>query len=227
MLGYAAHRYLGTGVETTDLRWPNNDFKSYIKNYDGDYIINCIGAIPQRTNKFEINYELPIWLEENSNCRIIHPGTDCEMDNDEYGISKSKASRYLAFHGTNTKIIKTSIIGHEINTKASLLDWFLNSEGEVFGYTGAMWNGVTTLQWATECLEMMQNWNYYGKCNVISSECISKYELLNIIKEVYDKDIVIKQNDSVSVNKCLIGEIRKIPIKEQLIRLKEFYNNVN
>ena len=74
---------------------------------------------------------------------------------------------------------------------------------------------------------MMQNWKYYGKCNVISSECISKYELLNIIKEVYDKDIVIKQNDSVSVNKCLIGEIRKIPIKEQLIRLKEFYNNVN
>ena len=226
MLGNAVHLYLGTRVETTDLRWPNDDFKSFIKNYDGDYIINCIGAIPQRTDKFEINYELPIWLDENSNCRIIHPGTDCEMDNDAYGMSKSKALRYLASHGTNTKIIKTSIIGHEINTKASLLDWFLNSEGEVFGYTRVMWNGVTTLQWATECIEMMQNWRYYAKCNIISSECISKYELLSIIKEVYNKDIVINQNDSVSVNKCLVGEIKKIPIKKQLIRLKEFYNNV-
>ena len=126
MLGNAVHQCLNVKIETTDLRWPDDEFKSFIKNYEGDYIVNCIGAIPQRTDKFEINYELPIWLEENSNCKIIHPGTDCETDNDEYGVSKRKASSYLTVHGTNTKIIKTSIIGHEIDSKVGLLDWFLN-----------------------------------------------------------------------------------------------------
>ena len=213
MLGNAVHRCLEAKIETTDLRWPDEDFKSFIKNYEGDYIVNCIGAIPQRTDKFEINYKLPIWLEENSNCRIIHPGTDCETDDDDYGMSKSKASRYLALHGSDTKIIKTSIIGHEIDSKVSLLDWFLNSTGEVFGYTKAMWNGITTLQWTKECYIMMKEWEKYAKCTVISSECGSKYDLLNTIKEVYNKNIVINKNDSVSVNKCLRGSIKVIPIK--------------
>ena len=225
MLGNAVHRCLEAKIETTDLRWPDEDFKSFIKNYEGDYIVNCIGAIPQRTDKFEINYELPIGLEKNSNCRIIHPGTDCEMDNDDYGTSKSKASRYLALHGSDTKIIKTSIIGHEIDSKVSLLDWFLNSTGEVFGYTKAMWNGITTLQWTKECYIMMKEWEKYAKCTVISSECGSKYDLLNTIKEVYNKNIVINKNDSVSVNKCLRGSIKVIPIKKQLIELRRFYEH--
>ena len=91
MLGNAVWRYLiresepDTELRTSvteetqiiaGLRWPNEDFKDVLKNYDGDYVVNCIGAIPQRTNKFEINYELPIWLDENVDCRIIHQATD-------------------------------------------------------------------------------------------------------------------------------------------------------
>ena len=33
--------------------------------------------------------------------------------------------------GHNTKQVVTSIIGHEIETKFSLLDWFLNAEGQI------------------------------------------------------------------------------------------------
>ena len=225
MLGNAVHRCLEAKIETTDLRWPDNGFKTFIKNYEGDYIINCIGAIPQKTDDFDINWVIPIWLDLHAPCKIIHPGTDCEMDNDDYGVSKSKASRYLALHGSDTKIIKTSIIGHEINTKVSLLDWFLNCEEEVFGYTKAMWNGITTLQWAKECNIMMKEWEKYAKCTVISSECVSKYDLLNIIKRVYNKNTVINKNDSVSVNKCLRASIKVIPIEKQLIELKEFYEH--
>ena len=227
MLGNVVCDYLrgldDTTIVTTRHRWSTDSFKTFVKNFDGDYIINCIGAIPQRTDKFEINYELPIWLDENVDCMIIHPATDCEMDEDDYGRSKFKAGRHLAIHGTKTKQIVTSIIGHELNTKVSLLDWFLNSEGEVSGYSECYWNGNTTLEWAKQTHKMMNNWERYAKRTVISTECISKYDLLNIIKEVYDKDIVINENYDVMINKCLNGQIKVPPIKQQLEELKVFY----
>ena len=178
MLGNAVYSYLMGEVDTLltiDGRWPDDEFLTKIVSADVDYVINCIGAIPQRTKDFEINYELPIWLDKNLECRVIHPGTDCEMDNDHYGISKVNASDYIKNDGKRTKIIKTSIIGHELNSSNSLLDWFLKSEGSVFGYTEAMWNGNTTLEWAKTCLNLMNNWNDYEVENIIKSYCISKY----------------------------------------------------
>ena len=102
---------------------------------DIDVIINCIGAIPQKVDKFDINWEIPIWLNENTNCKIIHPATDCEIDISNYGLSKKRATDYIKNYGKSTKIIQTSIIGPELNSNDSLLEWFLSQRGEVYGYT--------------------------------------------------------------------------------------------
>tara|TARA_B100000287_G_scaffold51856_1_gene45798 strand:- start:264 stop:983 length:720 start_codon:yes stop_codon:yes gene_type:complete len=228
MLGNCVDKYLSSfkNIETfnVDGRWPNDNFLTEIVNMDVDYVVNCIGAIPQRTKDFEINYELPIWLDKNLECRVIHPGTDCEMDDDHYGISKVNASDYIKNDGKVTKIIKTSIIGHELNNSNSLLDWFLSSEESVFGYTECYWNGNTTLEWAKQAYKMINNWEKYARSTVISTDCVSKYELLNIIKEVYNKDIIINKNDDMKINKCLNGHIKLSPINEQLEELKKFYN---
>jgi dTDP-4-dehydrorhamnose reductase len=225
MLGNAVYKFLKGSHEVTVIlrRWPSVAFKDEVSSYRGDYIINCVGAIPQRTKDFSINYDLPVWLEQNAACRIIHPGTDCEMDDDEYGVSKKEAAEFIKSRGERTKIIKTSIIGHELTTTCSLLDWFLNSEGEVFGYTRAYWNGNTTLQWAKECYSLMINWGEYDKCTVFATECLSKFELLNIIKDVYRKDIIIHPKDNVPVNKCLVGRVIVPSIRQQLIELRDFY----
>ena len=73
MLGHMVHKYLSTKNDcellTTDLRWPSEDFENLIIDFwygqQGDYIINCIGAIHQRTSDFDVNTELPIWLDDN------------------------------------------------------------------------------------------------------------------------------------------------------------------
>jgi len=57
----------------------------------------------------------------------------------------------------------------------------------------------------------------------IESTCLSKFDLLSLIKEVFNKDIEIVPNSSVEVNKCLVGGIETKSIKEQLIELKEYY----
>ena len=226
MLGHMVVSYLseqGVEVTTTHHRYLTPDFADTVTGYTGDYIINCIGAIPQRTKDFSINETLPQWLDTLANTRIIHPGTDCEIDSDEYGVSKKAARDFLILKGTRTKILKTSIIGPELDSKASLLEWFLNSEGTVSGYSRAMWSGITTLEWAKQCYTLMTNWDEAQVENIIESTCLSKFDLLSLIKEVFNKDIEIVPNSSVEVNKCLVGGIETKSIKEQLIELKKYY----
>ena len=123
----------------------------------------------------------------------------------------------------NTKIIKTSIFGPELKTKASLMEWFLSQEGEINGYSEYYWNGNTTLTWAQYCLYLMFNWDELPIENILEGECVSKYNLLLLLKEVYNKDITINPIDSPLFNKCLKGTIKTLPLKEQIIALKEFY----
>ena len=228
MLGHMLVKYLTNQnytIHTIDYRFPSKEFKNKVLNFKGDYIINAIGAIPQKTNLFDINHELPVWLDKYINNKIIHAGTDCEIDNNDYGISKRIASNYIKESSTNTKIIKTSIIGPELGSRSSLLEWFLNSENDIKGYTKAMWSGITTLEWAKQCLSLINGWDEYNKENIIESTCLSKYDLLLLIKKVFNKDINIIPEDKVSINKCLKGTIKTLNIETQLQELKNYYYN--
>lgn len=225
MLGHMVAKYLkdqNINIKTTSHKYPSSEFEQDVLSFNGDYIINCIGSIPQKTKNFSVNYDLPLWLSNNAKVKVVHPGTDCEIDDDEYGISKRKARDYILENSINTKIIKASIIGPELTSKSSLLEWFLNSDGSVSGYTKAMWNGITTYEWAKQCLKLMNDWEGHSKETIVSSECVSKYELLEIISSVFKKQIIISPVE-LGVFKCLIPNIKASDIKTQLEELKEFY----
>jgi dTDP-4-dehydrorhamnose reductase len=230
LLGHMVKKYFdlkNIQTITTNYKWPDSSFKEKVKSIECDYIINCIGAIHQKTKIFDINWELPIWLDLNCKAKIIHPGTDCEMDNDEYGISKKAATNYLLSFGTQTKIIKTSIIGPELNSNYSLFSWLLTQQpkSEINGFGSCYWNGNTTLMWAQICEKIINNWENYPKQTIISSKCISKYDLLSLIKEIYNLDIKINISHNVVTNKCLVPTIKTPSIKNQLIELKTFYGS--
>lgn len=232
MLGHMVFKYLKTKtvlLETTGTRWPSNEFKNKIKNYDGDFIINCIGAIHQRTNNFDVNWELPIFLDFYSKCNIIHPGTDCEIDNDNYGVSKKIARDFIVNTSKNTKTIKTSIIGPELNSKASLMEWFLSNEdySTVNGYSQYFWNGNTTLSWAEQAYNHLIRWDDYTKETILSSPCISKKEILESINTAFERKIIIHEKNDIVCDKCLNGNIITPHIKEQIYKLKEFYYDKN
>lgn len=229
MLGHMVKKYLDSVNEfeiiTINYRWPSDEFKKSIENFDGEYIVNCIGAIHQRTDRFEINWELPIYLDFYSNSKIIHPGTDCEMDDDNYGISKKIARDFIINNATKTKSLKTSIIGPELKTKASLMEWFFsNKDGETIqGYSEYFWNGNTTLTWAKRCHELIKKWGDYQTETIISSECISKKDILVSLNDVFKRKINIIDSNNVKFNKCLKGHIIEPHIREQFIELNNFY----
>jgi dTDP-4-dehydrorhamnose reductase len=232
MLGHMVKMYLEQfyTVETISDRWGTEEFKTTIQESDADYLINCIGAIPQRTKNFDINWELPIWLDQNFNGRIIHPGTDCEMDDDDYGISKAKAAAWLMENGLRTKIIKTSIIGYEVSGNASLMEWFLSNEDEstVNGYADHLWNGSTTYQWAKHSKIMIENWSKQMGLTIIGTSATTKYDMLVSINSVFDRHISVnKVLTGSTVNKCLDWDINYGHIKDQILEMKKFYDGKN
>ena len=172
-----------------------------------------------------IQYEIETieyrWPSKEFKAAIIDSNADILINC--VGAIKKRARDFIVGTKNKTKILKASIIGPELNSQASLLEWFLNSENKVSGYSKAMWNGVTTLEWAKQCKLLIEHWHSYKVETILYSECISKYDLLSSIKSIFNKDIKISKNISYKADKCLTGDISTPSIKIQLFELLNFY----
>lgn len=251
MLGNTVYKYLNKkyNVEIIEnSRWDSMEYKSLINQSDTEFIINCVGAIPQKKYAKEfyksINIELPIFLETTGK-KIIHPSTDCEFSgklvypkkytkddirdaDDDYGMSKAKISEIIVSSFINTKIIRTSIIGHEINEHFSLLEWFLCVDNNeiVNGYANYFWNGVTSLFWAEIVEKIILDWDKYGTITQVGTDGLHKLDLLKIISKIYNKPIKINEfYMDAPLNKMLRTDFLIPSIEEQLIKLKLHHKN--
>lgn len=249
MLGNAVFKYFSSlpTIQTlkTESRYPEDNFLRGLSELEPDFIVNCIGAIPQKKSSSLmyqlLNYDLPKYLD-GLNIPVVHPSTDCEFcgniqpgreyekhslrdAEDEYGQSKGKISEWIESTAKNTKIIRTSIIGHQVRDNTSLLDWFLSQSGEVKGFSNHYWNGITTLEWAKLCRQIIENWNEYPKLNQFGTKVHnSKYELLLLIRKAYDKKIDIQPfSTEQTINKCLQSDTLLPEIEIQLSELRNFY----
>lgn len=246
MLGHMVVKYFlkkNVNIEITEDRWPTEEFQALIKKSKSNFLINCIGAIPQKNNKWEnfksINIDLPLFLAKNFNGKILHPTTDCEFSGDlkvnkfyskndikdaqdDYGISKAYISKILEKFN-NVKQLRTSIIGPEVYGKKSLMEWFFNQKDKVNGFHNHYWNGITTLEWSIQAFSIVKNWKEKDKVIQIGTEKITKYNLLKLINNVYNlkKDIISKK--TIIINKCLKTDFKIKPLKNQLDELKNFY----
>lgn len=202
------------------------DFQSVENTLDllqPNVVINAVGLIRQQADGREslpcikINAEFPhlLWQAcKKRDIRCIHYSTDCVFDgkagrpyieedyptaHDVYGLTK-----YLGeIAGPLALTIRTSIIGPELRSKLSLLEWFLAQEGVVKGYTGAIYTGLPTSEHAKILAEViLPNFDLEGLYQV-SSTPISKYELLRLIAHVYNKEIEIVPDSLVQEDKRL------------------------
>ena len=192
-----------------------NDFKPNI-------CINCIGLIKQKSilnnhiNSIEINSLFPHYLYgycQEIFCRLIQVSTDCVFSGlkgnytendipdpiDLYGYSKLLGE----IKQENAVTIRTSIIGHEVNSKFGLLEWFLNENNKINGYNNAYFSGLTTLELSTIIAEfIIPKINLKGIYH-ISSKPINKFDLLNLINNIYCLEKIIYKDESISINRSL------------------------
>jgi dTDP-4-dehydrorhamnose reductase len=213
-----------------------------------DIVINCVGLIKQLDDgknplqAISINALFPHRLAklcELISARMIHIGTDCvflgdkgdyrESDlpdaKDIYGVSKYLGE--VAYKHTVT--LRTSIIGHELQSANGLVAWFLSQQGHCKGYTKAIFSGLPTVVLAQIiCDYVIPDPGLSGTYH-IAAQPISKYDLLKTIACVYKKQIQIIPDEKIAINRSLNSERFKeatgyiVPEWPSLIETMYFY----
>ena len=176
-----------------------------------DVVVNCVGLIKQLATAEDplvvlpINAMLPHRLAavcERAGARLVHISTDCVFDGRKGHYLETDPSDAIDLYGKSKFIgelhdrpaaitLRTSIIGHELNTKNGLIEWFLSQTGSIKGFTRAIFSGLPTAELARVIGEfVLPRPDLYGLYHV-SAEPISKFDLLSLVASVYGKAIEI------------------------------------
>ncbi|MGD8765727.1 MAG: SDR family oxidoreductase [Desulfobacteraceae bacterium] len=185
-------------------------------------VVNAVGVVKQRAEanesipSLEINSLFPHRLAvlcEAINSRLLHLSTDCvfsgkkgnylESDpfdaEDLYGCTK-----YLGeVKGNHCLTLRTSMIGRELSRKMSLLEWFLSQKKTIKGYTHAIFSGFTTQELSRIIEMLLVKYPEASGLYHVSSDPISKYDLLMLIKEKLGLAIEIIPDPTVQCDRSL------------------------
>ncbi len=187
-----------------------------------DVVINCIGLVKQLAEADDplqavpINTLLPHRLArlcDLAGARLIHMSTDCVFSGEKGGYRESDVSDAKDLYGRSkylgevsyphTVTLRTSIIGHELQSAHGLVGWFLSQQGKCKGYTRAIFSGVPTVVLARIIRDVViPRTDLHGVYHV-AAQPISKYDLLNLVAKVYGKQIEIIPDDKLVLDRSL------------------------
>jgi dTDP-4-dehydrorhamnose reductase len=208
--------YYGIDVRAADA------LRAVLAEFRPQAVINAVGIVKQRLTanesipSIEINALFPHQLAllcASIGAQLVHISTDCvfsggrgnyrETDapdpDDLYGRTKLLGEAQDA----NCITLRTSIIGRELARKKGLLEWFLAQKGPIRGYRHSVFSGFTTIELARVIERILVT--APGKVGVyhVSSEPISKYELLTLIKRKLGLALEIVPDEDVRIDRSL------------------------
>ncbi len=225
------------------------NLKKIINEGQYDAIINAIGILNQdaedhKSNAVLLNSYLPHFLSDTTKeikTRVIHMSTDCVFSGKTGGYSETSFRDGETFYDRSKALgelennkdltFRNSIIGPDMSERGiGLFNWFMKQEGQINGFTKAIWTGVTTLTLA-KAMEQALKENLTGLYNLVNNETISKYELLKLFnKYMKDEEIEVLPSDKLSLDKSLINNRTdfsfKVPGYEAMVaEMKEWIDN--
>jgi dTDP-4-dehydrorhamnose reductase len=189
-------------------------------------VINCIGLIKQLADAKDPLSTLPVnsmfphrlaRLCALAGIRVVHVSTDCVFSGKKGHYSEKNLSDAEDLYGKSKFIgelhdqehaitLRTSIIGHELNSNHGLVDWFLSQSGEVKGYSKAIFSGLPTVELALVIKDyVLTRPKLHGLYHVAATP-IAKLELLHLIAYQYKKAINIIPDDRLVIDRSLNGE---------------------
>lgn len=250
MLGHVVARFLkeqGCEVITSSARYEaaaRDSLVEAVRNSGCAWIINALGRIKQKTENpgelYLVNSVFPLHLRARMRPeqRLIHASSDCvfsgrrgqysvadECDaEDVYGLSKALGE--AAADSGRCFIIRTSIIGPELDTGWGLMGWFLRQSGEVNGYTNHLWNGITTLEWAEIAWKLI-NGLIRADEPVIQAGTwppMSKCQILQLISKIWEHPIEVRSTMAKeAIDRTLLPTLQRPGLEQQLSSLRSWY----
>lgn len=211
-------RKLITAIHTED----QDGLMRLFGNVQPDVVINCIGLTKHHAEASDpmltipVNALLPHRLAEMcrvAGARLIHISTDCVFSgkkgnyteddfadaDDLYGRSKFLGE----VHYPHAVTLRTSTIGHELNSQYGLLEWFLAQGTSCKGFSRAIFSGLPNVVFAEVIRDIVIPRT--GLCGLyhVGAQPIGKYELLGLIAKAYGKHIDIQKDENFSIDRSL------------------------
>ena len=232
---------VGNALET-------ENFKNMLLKGDYDVVINCIGILNQVADE---NKSLAVYLNsylphlvadtlKDKKTKLIHMSTDCVFAGNSGPYYENSLRDGLTFYDRSKALgevedsknltFRNSIVGPDMNENGiGLFNWFMKQRGEINGFTGAMWTGVTTLTLA-KAMEQAIKENLCGLYNLVNNTSISKYDLLCLFNKYFrNNELTINKSESLKLDKSLRRKRNDfsfvVPTYEEMIR--EMSNWVN
>lgn len=187
-----------------------------------DVVINCIGIVKQLASAenplvaVPVNTLLPHRLAQLcalAGARLIHISTDCVFSGNKGMYTEDDIPDAQDLYGRSKLLgevdcphaitLRTSIIGRELNGSRSLVDWFLSQTDAVMGYRRAIYSGLPTVELARVICEfVLPRPELHGLYHV-SSDPISKLDLLGVLAKTYERSIQITPDDELVIDRSL------------------------
>lgn len=189
-------------------------------------VVNGVGIVKQRPTakesipSLEINALLPHRLSvlcKASATRLVHMSTDCVFSGKKGNYQENDISDAEDLYGKSKFLgevydrhcitLRTSIIGKELSRKKSLVEWFLAQREPVKGFKNTIFSGFTTVEMSRIIEKMLvQHPEAFGLFHV-SSDPVSKFDLLTLIKEKMNCDIEIIPDETFHCDRSLDSTI--------------------
>lgn len=208
-----------TGIDVLD----QDALVDVMQEIKPDVVINCVGLIKQLKSANDplsvlpINSMLPHRLAKLcalSGARLLHISTDCVFSGNKGSYKETDLSDAEDLYGKSKYIgevhdqkhvitLRTSIIGHELNSQYALVDWFLSQQDSVKGYTKAIFSGLPTVELARVINDYVLPKPALSGLYHVSAQPIAKFDLLELIATHYKKAIRINPDDRVQIDRSL------------------------
>ena len=194
-----------------------------IKEVNPEIVINAVGIIKQLPSSKEViktlltNSIFPHQLAEicaEENRYLINISTDCVFDGAKGNYKEEDISNASDLYGRSKSLgevnrercltIRTSIIGRELFTNHSLVEWFLCNKGvRIKGFVNAIYSGFPTIILADIISALLKNRNFLEGLYHVSSEPINKYELLKLLKKAFQINVDIEPFEEFKIDRSL------------------------
>lgn len=195
---------------------------SELRLHGFDFIVNCIGMITHVINESDpnsvasaklLNTEFPMQLAdlaEQTGVKLIQIATDCVFSGSKGGYVETDKHDATDVYGRtksagevvspNTMHIRASIIGRELKSKRSLLEWVIRQpeNTEIPGFTDRLWNGVTTTAFSKVVAGVISRSSFKpGIWHLVPRDAVSKFELVSMIAIAFGRsDLAITPSGS-------------------------------
>ncbi len=212
-------KYLIPNLDVTDF----DKVLQVLDRVKPDVVLNCIGITlrkPEAKNLelcVEVNSLFPQRLDKwaaQHQKRLIHFSTDCVFAGSDGMYSETSIpdaqdiygkTKFLGeVSGSHSLTLRCPIIGREIDGKTELVEWFLKQKNnKIKGYAKAIYSGITSAEMARQIILIIRKFSNLTGLYQISSEPISKYELLQLLNQISGLGVTIDKDEAYSTNKSL------------------------